>query len=100
MSANAIVLCVCYTYTECKAMKYRRFWIDRKKAVNFYGELTLVFLQVYSSHFSVSVTLFYCTTARISTLIFTKRVCPLVSYLLNFDPIGSPVSHSGSPVLL
>ena len=27
-------------------MKYKRFWIDRKKAVNFYAELTLVFLQV------------------------------------------------------
>ena len=36
--------------TECKAMKYRRFWIDRRKAVNFYGELTLVFLQVSIIH--------------------------------------------------
>ena len=43
-------------------MKYKRFWIDRNKAVNFYGELTLVFLQVsvitiflVHTHFSHSV---------------------------------------------
>ena len=33
-------------HAECKVMKYRRFWIDRKKAVNFYGQLGLTFLQV------------------------------------------------------
>ena len=42
-----VCVCVCvFVITECKAMKYRRYWIDRKKAVNFYTQLTLVFLQV------------------------------------------------------
>ena len=96
-------------------MKYKRFWIDRKKAVNFYAELTLVFLQVSiitiprSYSFQSLCVYVHClvvwlclwevseraTITFIFSLVQQRWVC-----LLNLDPTGPPVPHPGGPLLL
>ena len=46
LKAVKLSMYCCIAFAECKASKVRRFWVDRKKAFQFYGQLCQLIVQV------------------------------------------------------